>query len=272
MNELVSIIVPCYNQSEYMDECLQSVLEQTYKNWECIIVNDGSPDNTEDVALKWHDKDPRFIYLRKENGGLSSARNFGMLNARGKYILPLDCDDKIGAEYLKFAIEKFEENPDIGVIYCQAEFFGTKKGKWHLPPFDKKFLLCENQLFCSGIFLKKDWEEIGGYDENIKKGWEDWEFWINLLYTLDKSAFQLKYTGFYYRQKENSMIVPINKNENLRLPIYHYIYEKHKEIYSSTLGHPIFAYKRMMHLEHKNRLFILFFNKIKSIFKINFSI
>ena len=62
---LISVIVPCYNQAQYLDECLQSVLEQTYQNWECIIVNDGSPDNTEEVVKKWTEKDPRFKYLKK---------------------------------------------------------------------------------------------------------------------------------------------------------------------------------------------------------------
>lgn len=85
-NPLISVIVPCYNQAQYLDECLQSVVEQTYPNWECIIVNDGSPDNTEEIALQWTEKDSRFIYIKKENGGLSSARNAGLEIAKGKWI------------------------------------------------------------------------------------------------------------------------------------------------------------------------------------------
>ena len=73
----VSIIVPCYNQAQYLDDCLQSVLDQTYQDWECIIVNDGSPDNTAIIASVWTARDPRFKYIYKENGGLSSARNAG---------------------------------------------------------------------------------------------------------------------------------------------------------------------------------------------------
>ena len=78
MNILVSIIVPCYNQAHFLDEALQSVLSQTYTNWECIIVNDGSPDNTENIAEKWLAVDSRFKYIKKDNGGLSSARNIGI--------------------------------------------------------------------------------------------------------------------------------------------------------------------------------------------------
>ncbi|HAO28647.1 MAG TPA: glycosyltransferase family 2 protein, partial [Chryseobacterium indologenes] len=83
MMPTISIIVPCYNQAIYLDECLQSVLDQTYGNWECIIVDDGSPDNTKEVTEKWIEKDNRFIYLHKENGGLSSARNAGIEAAKG---------------------------------------------------------------------------------------------------------------------------------------------------------------------------------------------
>ena len=98
---LISVIVPCYNQAQYLDECLQSVLDQTYTDWECIIVNDGSPDHTEEIAKKWVEKDARFRYLFKENGGLSSARNAGIEIAKGEWILPLDADDKIGNQYLE---------------------------------------------------------------------------------------------------------------------------------------------------------------------------
>ena len=84
-NKKISIIVPCYNQVQYLDECLQSVLDQTYTNWECLIIDDGSPDNTEDLAKIWVEKDERFHYFKKENGGVSSARNFGIEKAKGGY-------------------------------------------------------------------------------------------------------------------------------------------------------------------------------------------
>ena len=100
---LVSIIIPCYNQAKFLQETLQSVNHQTYSNWECIIINDGSPDNTEEIALEWCYKDVRFKYFKKENGGLSSARNFGILHARGDLILPLDADDKISKNYLSIS-------------------------------------------------------------------------------------------------------------------------------------------------------------------------
>jgi glycosyltransferase involved in cell wall biosynthesis len=84
VHNMVSVIVPCYNQARYLSEALQSVILQSYSNWECIIVNDGSTDNTENVALKFQEDDERFRYIKKENGGLSSARNHGLSVINGE--------------------------------------------------------------------------------------------------------------------------------------------------------------------------------------------
>jgi glycosyltransferase involved in cell wall biosynthesis len=263
MKPSISIIIPCYNQAQYMNESLMSVFEQSYLNWECIIVNDGSSDDTEKEGLKWQKKDSRFVYFKKDNGGLCSARNYGIERAKGKYILPLDCDDKIAKDYIKLGLQKFETDDKIGVVYCKAKFFGNLRGRWRLPAFDKKHLLCVNHIFCSGIFLKEDWQKIGGYDENMKKGWEDWEFWINLLYNLNKTAYRLDYVGFFYRRKNNSMGDLVAISESTKYEIYDYIYNKHKKFYNESFGHPILMFKKS--LLFNNREF--FFQEIVRILK-----
>ena len=83
INTTVSIIIPCYNQGQFLDETLASVVNQTYTDWECLIVNDGSVDNTAEIALNWVAKDNRFQYFLKKNGGVSSARNYGIEKAKG---------------------------------------------------------------------------------------------------------------------------------------------------------------------------------------------
>ena len=95
MNHTISVIVPCYQQGEYLSETLNSVLNQTYPYWECIIVNDGSTDNTKEVAALFCQKDNRFHYIEKENQGPSIARNTGINASQGEFILPLDADDII---------------------------------------------------------------------------------------------------------------------------------------------------------------------------------
>lgn len=135
MNSLVSIIVPCYSQAQYLDICLESVFTQLYPNWECIIVNDGSLDETKEVAKKWCLKDSRFRYLEKENGGLSSARNAGIKLSYGKYILPLDADDYISKDYLQHALNIFQNNKNLKLIYGKAELFGKQYREWVLPKY-----------------------------------------------------------------------------------------------------------------------------------------
>ncbi|MCY0975824.1 glycosyltransferase family A protein [Chryseobacterium wangxinyae] len=228
---LISIIVPCYNQAQYLDACLQSVLDQTYQDWECIIVNDGSPDNTGEVAKVWLNKDIRFKYLYKENGGLSSARNTGIEVAEGEWILPLDADDKIGNLYLELAKREFTK--DYSVIYCQGEYFGDKSGKWELPDFSKKELANGNPIFCSAFFRRSDWKKVGGYDINMIFGIEDWEFWISLLKT-DNKVYKIPVVCFYYRIKNQSMITGLNMENKIKM--LKYIEAKHIEFFHEHLG------------------------------------
>lgn len=230
-NPLVSIIVPCYNQAQYLNEALQSVLDQTYTNWECIIVNDGSPDHTEEVAKRWVEKDARFVYLKKENGGLSSARNYGISYAKGKFILPLDADDKIATNYVELAVQSFQMDSSLKLVYCKAGKFGEEEGLWQLQPFSLLDLARFNMIFCSAVFRKEDWELVGGYDEKMIYGLEDWEFWIAILKN-GGGVKCLNEVGFYYRIRANSMARTTNQNhlsysEN-------YVAKKHIDFYVSN--------------------------------------
>lgn len=234
MNDpLVSIIVPCYNQAQYLAEALQSVLDQTYSNWECIIINDGSPDNTEAVAQEWLETDNRFKYIFKKNGGLSSARNAGNTIAEGEFILPLDADDRIGPNYLSLAVDEFKKDSDLKVVYCQAEKFGDEVGEWKLPCYSIKNLAIDNMIFCSAIYKKGDWEIVGGYDLNMIYGLEDWEFWISILKNGGK-VICLDEVSFYYRIKKESMVEQLNAEK--RKILFEYMSIKHADFFVSKLG------------------------------------
>jgi glycosyltransferase involved in cell wall biosynthesis len=245
---LVSIIVPCYNQAQYLDEALQSVLDQTYSNWECIIVNDGSPDNTAIIASVWTARDPRFKYICKENSGLSSARNAGIEVAKGEFILPLDADDRIGSNYLKLATQAFKHNADLRLVYCNAEKFDVVNEFWHLKPFSLLELAIENMIFCSAIFKKKDWQLFGGYDETLIYGLEDWEFWITLLKN-GGEVEKLDKVCFYYRIKDNSMMLNLNSNKENNEKQLAYISIKHADFFVSQKGSFPSLQNRIIHLE-----------------------
>lgn len=256
---LVSIIVPCYNQAQFLDESLNSVLSQTYTNWECIIVNDGSPDKTDEVAKKWCQKDERFKYLYKENGGLCSARNAGIKISKGEYILPLDSDDVIHKSFLERLVPELKNDETLAIVSCYSKFFDkTLDNIVHelKPQGDNyRYLLYVNQLIATSLYRKICWEQVGGYDENMKKGFEDWEFWI----AITKQGWDYKIVEeflFYYRKSKKSMLVDTINNhfeDNKE-----YIFKKHKEVYikdfencMTVLFHQLKTY-RSSEIKYKN--------------------
>jgi len=233
---VISIIVPCYNQAEFLSATLDSVLEQTATNWECIIVNDGSTDNTEVIAKDYVAKDDRFIYILQQNNGSSSARNTGIKQAKGEYILPLDADDLIGSTYIEKALKAYDDNKNLRLVYCRANKFGVENHFWDLVPYSYQNLLINNCIFCSAIYRKSSWQEIGGYNVNFKSGLEDWDFWIRLL-DLQSEVYQIPDVLFYYRIKQISRNNSIENNdqEYYRELIYNAGIENYRQHFGSYL-------------------------------------
>lgn len=229
---LISIIVPCYNQSAYLDECIASVLAQSFTDWECIIVNDGSLDDSEQIALKWTERDARIKYHKKENGGIATARNEGINLAKGTWILPLDGDDRIGPDYLKLAAAKFDEG--YTVIYCNAEKFGLKQGFWPIPEYSYKALLIDNLIFCTAFYKREDFFKAGGYDTAMTHGLEDWEFLIRLL-DFEAKVYKIPEVCFYYRIKADSRTISLSK-EDFHTQMLSYMEQKHLALYQKTFG------------------------------------
>ncbi len=225
---IISVVVPCYNHAEYLNESVGSVLAQTFQNWECIIVDDGSQDNTESVARQLSQKDARIKYLHKTNGGLSDARNKGIEAAKGEFILPLDADDKISSTYMEAALQVLSESPGVKLVYSKARYFGILDSEWELEPYSFEKLLCGNMIFCSSFFRKSDWAKVGGYDVNMKYGWEDWDFLIGLLKG-GGEVVQLPEVHFFYRIRNASMVRSID--EWKRRQLFEILSKKHQEVY-----------------------------------------
>lgn len=225
----VSIVVPCYNQAQYLDESLSSVLNQTYTDWQCIIVNDGSPDDTEKVAQQWEIKDPRFIYLYKENGGVSSARNLGIQKAKAAFILTLDADDKYETSFLEKAMTVLVATPEIGIVSSWGRYFTNEKQLQIYKLLGKSTVdfLFQNGAIGTSLFRKECWEQVGGYDENPENGLEDWEFYLRVC-ALGWNVHIIEEVLFYYRQHETSRTIAVNKKYN---EAKKYLYVKNKPIY-----------------------------------------
>jgi glycosyltransferase involved in cell wall biosynthesis len=200
---LVSVIIPCYNQGQYLTESIGSVLASDHQKIEIIVVDDGSTDPETCRILGGLDY-PKTRLIRRENGGLAAARNSGIAAAQGRYILPLDADDRIGPHYISLATAALECSPNLGIVYCRAEKFGEEAGQWLLPRFSRWRMALGNVIFCSAVYRRVDWQAVGGYDETLRRGWEDWDFWLSLL-ELGRLVRCLPNTGFYYRKNVASM-------------------------------------------------------------------
>jgi glycosyltransferase involved in cell wall biosynthesis len=231
---MVSIIVPCYNQAIYLAECLDSVLEQQYAHWECLIVDDGSPDNTAEIARQYQEQDHRFLYLVKENGGLPAARNYGIRHARGEYILPLDADDRIHADYLAEAVQVLEKNDDLDVIYCKARLFGAVNRRWYLPAFSPERLAKDNIVFCSAVIRRDILEKVGGYDERLIYGKEDWDLWIG-IHSVGGHFYRINKILFFYRIKQKSMITDFRKDNEKNFYTHSIILSKHHAFFTNAM-------------------------------------
>lgn len=235
-NPLVSVVVPCYNHGMFLEETVQSVQKSGWSNVEIIIVDDGSTDNSAAVSKRMVEQYSNVRYIYQENSGPSVARNKGIAAARGELILPLDADDLISAEYIGEAAKEFEKDPELKLVYCEAEKFGDKTGKWILDEYSPRKLAFRNMIFVSGIFKKSDWLEAGGYSEEIKVGYEDWEFWISLLKTGGK-VIKLPITGFFYRIQANSRRKSVDHSARRRT--VDFINEKHRDFIHAQLGGPL---------------------------------
>jgi len=234
MSPLVSIIVPCYNQAPYLSEALQSVLEQTYDNWECIIVNDGSPDNTKEVAQEWVKKDARFIYLYKENGGLSSARNAGLALVTGDYIQFLDADDYLDARKFELSLKAISEiNLSKQKIVISNFRMFTTDFKQSTTPY---CTLMESYFTFEKILFGWDYEfnipiHCGFFDSYFFKEFrfneqlkakEDWMMWLFLFNQKIECVFIDKPFAFY-RLHTNNMTSERNVMEENHLNAILYV-------------------------------------------------
>lgn len=234
--ELFSVVIPCYNHAAFLPQTVESVLQSTYPDIEIIIVDDGSVDDSGRVAQELEKKHVSVRYVHQENSGPSRARNNGIRQARGTYILPLDADDLISPHYIAEAVEVLQAKPDVKVVYCEAEKFGEKSGRWKLKPFSRSLLARDNMIFVSGIYRKTDWEACGGYSEDMTCVWEDWEFWIAMLKD-GGQVVKLPHIGFYYRICSTSRRKGMT-DERKRNAI-HYINTKHKDFIYSKLNGPL---------------------------------
>ena len=137
-NQLISIIVPVYNVEEYLKQCLDSILEQIYRNWELILVNDGSTDSSGLICQEYAEKDARICYFEKENGGLSDARNYGIEQAKGEYLTFVDSDDFLEASHLSVLYNALVNN-DADISIANYTNYQTSTATYYVHTFGEYY-------------------------------------------------------------------------------------------------------------------------------------
>ena len=203
----VSIIIPCFNQGAMLREALASVKQVRNANLlEVIIVDDGSSE-VETSKILSEAQEAGYSVVSQPNRGPGAARNTGIRLAKGEFILPLDSDNRLRDVYLSEAVSLLKQNPTVDVIYSDAEYFGAREGRWHVPEFDLLLLVRTNFIDACALYRKHLWKEVGGYDEyRPLSGWEDWDFWLRVA-AHGGTFFHVAKVGFDYRVRKDSMIV-----------------------------------------------------------------
>lgn len=221
-----SVVIPCYNHGEFLDEAVDSALNQTHPPAEIIVVDDGSTD-TQTLQVFGNLKARGITVLHKQNGHLSSARNYGIGTAAHAFILVLDADDRFHPAFAEKALPLLESDPVFGTITPGYRLFGAASGEYYPTGGSAcDFLVINNS--CGNVMLRKSaWLAIGGYDENMKSGFEDWEFSIRLT----KSGWRVGAIAevlFDYRIKQESMYTLARSKGP---EIFDYILKKHADVY-----------------------------------------
>lgn len=221
----VSVIIPCYNDGKFLSNAVSSVLNVNSPEIELIIVNDGSTDpDTLQILSSYSDNGVKV--LSHENRGVSCARNTGIREAKGQYILPLDADNLVKPRYIEQGI-KYLDSGRFDIVYARPYFLGENQPgrKFDTHDFRGQKLFWYNYIDTCALYRKSVWEAAGGYDETMPcQGQEDWEFWVN-CYLL---GFRFKYVDeelFGYTIRSGSLISELS--EYKRTLCHDYIIKKH---------------------------------------------
>ncbi len=204
---IVSVVIPCYNHAHYLKDSIKSVLEQSYQQFEIIVVDDGSenPDEVPSVVSKIGD--PRIRVIRHDtNKGLAAARNTGVQASVGPFILPLDADDMIKPLFLEKTLNFLNERADVDIAYTDVELFGAVSQVVEMPEYDFELMLKKNLMLCTSLYRREVFFDVGGYDPRMNIAWEDYLFWIRAG-KLGHCGARIDEPLFMYRRDRQSMII-----------------------------------------------------------------
>jgi glycosyltransferase involved in cell wall biosynthesis len=174
----VSIIIPCYNYGRFLSEAIESALEQTHVPLEVIVIDDGSTDDSYEVASRFV---PAVEVISQPNMGLIAVLNRGLREAAGEFFVILSADDALRPSYVETLLGALLRQPGAAYAYSAMEYFGARSGVFPAKPFSPALLLAGNYINATALTRRADALEVGGFHSNPENAWEDWDFWLRLL-------------------------------------------------------------------------------------------
>lgn len=223
----VSVVIPAYNVERYINAALLSLENQTFEDFEALIVDDGSTDKTVEIAKSFCDRDSRFRLLSKPNGGLSSARNYGIRNARSEYIALLDGDDLYGVDKLATHVPILVNSPQVGVVYSASRAIRDDGSPTFISLSGKPIksdtllaLLCKNFVGhgSNAVFRRCIFEEIGEFNETLHSC-EDIDYWLRIAATRRWSFYREPSIQSFYRVRPSGLSFNVREMENTQIRV-----------------------------------------------------
>lgn len=262
---LVSVIIPCYNGEKFINEAIESVLNQTYQNWELIIVDDGSMDNSKKIITQYCDADKRIQFIQhKKNKGIPSARNTGIKVSKGEYIALLDQDDLWNKEKLDIQMEEFlKSNNSLGLIFSNVTIMDTinnkkRKSKPIHINFEKisneeliKKLFLENFIPSVAVIFRKECiNQVGEFNEGITWGGDDYELWLRIA-----KFYKFRYInkGLAIRREHTNNFSTIEKSVNGNIELAHNMNcqcDTFKKLKDKKIAFQLYILGRFYHLNN----------------------
>lgn len=226
----VAVIIPCFNHGHFLAEAVQSVRNQTFPAAELLVVDDGS-DEQRTIRCLAEIEGEGVRVIRRKNGGPGAARNSGIAASSSDFVVCLDADDRLRPSFLERTVPLLDADPKVGIAYGRAAFFGAEKGEAMHPPYRFPDFLLDPCIYATALFRRADWEATGGYSEEMREGWEDFEFWVSLV----ERGCQVKFVDevlFEYRRHAGSRDRAFSESRERVLTAFERIFQRHRELYT----------------------------------------
>jgi glycosyltransferase involved in cell wall biosynthesis len=229
----VTIVIPCHNLGAYLDEAVQSALDQTFPDFDIVVVDDGSTDEATRRLLADYRR-PRTRVIRQAHRGLPAARNRALAETEATYICALDADDRLAPTYLERSVAVLDADPSLAFASHWVRTFGDEVTEWRPERCDLAAVLDMNTINGAALVRREALLAVGGWDESMREGCEDWDLWLRLLERGYRGTI-IPEVLFYYRRRPGSMS-RVMMATDVQLGVFGHILAKHRESYRRHLG------------------------------------